>query len=158
MGPLCHTWPFFPSSSRSMMLLSPPLLAVNCLSHSLPGGPGPHLSPPPGLTPFSSGSRQHPTPLSDTMLNYTVGKSGLWVKRLINKTVIWSTFNTKVYKCPGSYNQSCFRYGKVLGHDFLLFLFLLASGNNLWPFFFHRGFILSHLSQPNVALTFLPKK
>ncbi len=66
MGPLCHTWPFFPSSSRSMMLLSPPLLAVSCLSCCLPGGPGPPSSPPPGLTPFSLCSRQHPVPLSDT--------------------------------------------------------------------------------------------
>ncbi len=67
MGPLCHTWLFFPSSSCSMRLLSPPLLAVKCLSCSLPGGGlGPPSLPPPGLTPFPSGSRHHPTSPSDT--------------------------------------------------------------------------------------------
>jgi hypothetical protein len=138
MGPLCHTRPFFPSSSRSMMLLSPPLLAVNCLSRSLPGGPGPPSSPPPGLTPFSLGSRQHPAPLSDTMLNYTVGKNGLRVKHIINKTAIWSTFNTKVYKYTESYNQSCVCYGEVLRH-----------------YFFYGSY---SPSLPDISLTFLPKK
>jgi hypothetical protein len=52
---------------RSMRVLSPPLLAVNCLSCSPLGGSGPPSFPPPGLTPFPSGSRQHPIPLSDTI-------------------------------------------------------------------------------------------
>ncbi len=47
MGPLCQAWPFFPSSSSSVRLLSPPLLAVNCLSCSPLGGPGPPSSPHP---------------------------------------------------------------------------------------------------------------
>ncbi len=67
MGPLRHVWLFFPSSACSMRLLTPALLAVNCLSCSLLGGPGPPPFPPPGLTPFPSGSRHHPTSLSDTI-------------------------------------------------------------------------------------------
>jgi hypothetical protein len=37
---------------RSMTVLLPPLLLINCLSYSTLGGPGPPPFPPPGLTPF----------------------------------------------------------------------------------------------------------
>ncbi len=50
----------------SMGVLPPPLLVINFLSCSLPGGPGPPPFPPPGLTPFSSGSRHLPSSSSDT--------------------------------------------------------------------------------------------
>ncbi len=68
IGPLSHAWPFCSSSSCSMRLLSPPLLAVNCLSCSPLGGPGPPSFLPPGLTPFPSGSRHHPTSSLDTSI------------------------------------------------------------------------------------------
>jgi hypothetical protein len=40
----------------SMRVLPPPMLLNNCLSCSPLGGPGPPLFPPPGLTPFPSGT------------------------------------------------------------------------------------------------------
>ncbi len=70
---LCARWVLFvtpDSSSRlpccSIRLLPPPLLVFNCLSCSPLGGPGPPPFPPPGLTPFPSGSRHLPASLSDT--------------------------------------------------------------------------------------------
>ncbi len=66
MGPLCHAWLFFPSSSCSMQLLTTSLLAVDCLSCSLSGGPGPPSSPPSGSSPFPLGPRQYPTLLTGT--------------------------------------------------------------------------------------------
>ncbi len=53
MGLFCHAWLFFPSSSCSMWLLTPSLLAVNCLSCSPSGGPGPPSFPPPLVDPIS---------------------------------------------------------------------------------------------------------
>ncbi len=50
LGPLCHAWLFFPSSSCSMLPLS--LLGFDCLSRSLSGWPGSPSHPSPGLTPF----------------------------------------------------------------------------------------------------------
>jgi hypothetical protein len=38
------------------------LLGFDCLSRSLSGWPGSPSHPSPGLTPFPSGPRQHPTP------------------------------------------------------------------------------------------------
>ncbi len=67
LGPLHHAWLFVPSSSCSMLLLTPSLPAVDCLSRSLSGEPGPPSFPLPGLTPFLSGPRQHPTLLSGTL-------------------------------------------------------------------------------------------
>jgi hypothetical protein len=58
LGPLCHAWLFFPSSSCSM--LPPSLLGLDCLSNSLSGGLALPL-PFPGLNPFPSGPRQHST-------------------------------------------------------------------------------------------------
>ncbi len=61
---LCAWWVLFvmPDSSsrlpfRSISLLPPPLLVINSLSCSPLGGAGPSPCPPPGLTPFPSGSR-----------------------------------------------------------------------------------------------------
>ncbi len=67
LGPLRHSWLFFPSSSCSMLLLPLSLQAVDCLSRSLSGRLGPPSFPLPGLTPFPSGPRQHPTLLSGTI-------------------------------------------------------------------------------------------
>ncbi len=67
LGPVCHAWLLFPSSSCSM--LPPSLLTVDCLSRSLSGGPGPPSPPSPVLTPFPSGQRQqHPALLSGTII------------------------------------------------------------------------------------------
>ncbi len=59
------------SSSRlpccSMAVLPPPLLVINCLSCFPPGWLGPPPFPPPGLTPFPSGSRH----LSPFFVRYT---------------------------------------------------------------------------------------
>jgi hypothetical protein len=67
---LCARWILLvtPDSSSSlpgcsMRVLAPPLLLINYLSCSPPGGPGPPPFPPPGLTPFPSGSRHLPTSL-----------------------------------------------------------------------------------------------
>jgi hypothetical protein len=69
MGPLRHAWLFFPSSSCSMRLLSPPLLAVNRLSCSPPGGAGPSLTPPSRVDPISLGF-QAPSYLSVRYSDY----------------------------------------------------------------------------------------
>ncbi len=71
---LCARWVLFvtPDSSScllccSMRVLPPPLLVLNCLSCSPPGGLGPPPFPPPRLTPFPSGSRHLPASSSDTI-------------------------------------------------------------------------------------------
>ncbi len=81
---LCAQWVLFvtPDSSPglpccSIRLLLPPLLVIDCLSCSLLGGPGSPHTPPPGLTPFPSGSRHLPASPSNTVrrsgYTYNVG-------------------------------------------------------------------------------------
>jgi hypothetical protein len=66
MGPPCYAGLSSNLLGCSMRVLPPPLLLINCLSCSLPGGPGPPPFPPPGLTPFPSGSRHLPASSSAT--------------------------------------------------------------------------------------------
>jgi hypothetical protein len=73
---LCARWVLLvtPDSSScllgcSVRVLPPPLLLINCLSCSPLGGPGPPPFPPPGLTPFFSGSRHLPASTSATVNN-----------------------------------------------------------------------------------------
>jgi hypothetical protein len=77
---LCARWVLFitPDSSSSLPgcsigVLPPPLLLINCLSCFPPGGPGP---PPPGLTPFPSGSRHLPASSLATLPLYGPGEMG----------------------------------------------------------------------------------
>ncbi len=90
MGPLCHAWPFLSSSSCSMMLLSSPLLAVDCFPCSPLGRPGPPSPSPPRLAPFSLDSRQHPTFLSDTVLHLLLGtcSSLNFIEKYLKPTIL----------------------------------------------------------------------
>jgi hypothetical protein len=98
---LCARWVFFvmPDSSShppccSMRLLPPPLLVINCLSCSLPGGLGPPPFPPPGLTPFPSGSRHLPASPSDTTMideEYYAVPAYL----LLARSVYYNRYNSK---------------------------------------------------------------
>jgi hypothetical protein len=103
MGPLCHTRPFFPSSC-SMLLLTPSLLAVDCLSCSPDGGPGP-LSPPTPLrlTPFPLGPRQHSTLLSGTLPLPGPGEMASWRP----PPVFASNFRGRPLPLPSAWPVSC---------------------------------------------------
>ncbi len=109
---LCARWVHFvtpDSPSRlpccSMRVLPPPLLVINCLSCSLHGGPGPPPFPPPGLTPFPSGSRHLPASSSDThnnsfilvflkLINFVVTPEGPCIQaeprsKMISEVAVW---------------------------------------------------------------------
>ncbi len=67
---LHHAW--LARSSSSFSLIPLPLLSTDCL---LPGGLG-HPSPPsPKLTPFPSGPRQRPAPMSGTVTRCAINKT-----------------------------------------------------------------------------------
>jgi hypothetical protein len=96
---LCAQWVLCvtPDSSsylpcRSLRLLPPPLLMFNCLSCSPLGGPGHPPFPPPGLTPFPSGSRHLPASLSDTIMWHVLSKNVQFNDILLCHTfVVWRT-------------------------------------------------------------------
>jgi hypothetical protein len=73
LGKIAHSVRADPSSScrlacssSSLSMLSLPSLSTDCLPSSLLGGLGPPSPPSPVLTPFPSGTRQHPTPILGT--------------------------------------------------------------------------------------------
>ncbi len=98
---LCAWWVLFvmPDSSShppccSMRLLPPPLLVINCLSCSPPGGLGPPPFPPPGLTPFPSGSRHLPaSPSATIMINEEYYTEPAYL--LLATSVYYNRYNSK---------------------------------------------------------------
>jgi hypothetical protein len=79
-------------SSSSLSMLSLPLLSTDCLSPSPLGGLGPPSPPSPELTPFPSGSRQQPAPMSGTLiLLRLLGKMHLTVHNKLTKNLQLTT-------------------------------------------------------------------
>jgi hypothetical protein len=116
---LCAWWVLLvtPDSSSSlpgcsMRVLPTPLLLINCLSCSPPGVPGPPPFPPPGLTPFPSGSRHLPTSSSATFrlwscLNGFARKSQpSW-----NPQKMFEKYNKTMFNCLVTFHHAerCFQ-------------------------------------------------